>query len=167
MSVRFILLAAFLVALVQVPTADAQEEDVGVDDGAPNCLSSRRIRRIRIVDDQNILIYVSAQTIFHNRLRNACRGLERLRTFSYNSSDGLLCEGDGIAALAGEVWGAARPVPSCWLGEHRKISKEDADAMREAKKNPPKIEAKPLPMPEPSEISTETEIPESSAGSID
>lgn len=158
---RLTFILVLLPVVTLVPSADAQEDAVVVDDGAPNCISSRRIRRIRIVDDQNVLIYISAQTIFHNKLRNACRGLERRRTFSYNSSDGLLCEGDGIAALAGEVWGAARPVPTCWLGPHRKISKEDADAMREAKKNPPKIEPMPLPMPEPSEISVEDEETES------
>ena len=164
-NVRLIKVSVLLVALVWVPPSDAQdnaqEEEVVVDDGAPNCISSRRIRRIRIIDDQNVLIYLSAQTIYHNQFRNPCTGLERRRTFSYNSNDGLLCEGDGIAALAGEVWGAARPVPSCWLGPHRKISKEEADAMRDAKKNPPKIEAKPLPMPEPSEVTVKGEDTES------
>lgn len=160
-NVRLIKVSVLLVALVWAPTADAQEEEVVVDDGAPNCISSRRIRRIRIIDDQNVLIYLSATKIYHNRFRNVCGGLERTGTFSYNSNDGLLCEGDGIAPLAGEVWGAARPVPACWLGPHRKISKEDADAMRDAKKNPPKIEARPLPMPEPSEVTVESQDPES------
>lgn len=161
MELRLFGVSALLIALVWALPSYAEEEEVVVDDGGPNCISTRRIRRIRIIDDQNVLIYLSAQTIYHNRFRNACHGLERRRTFSYNSNDGLLCEGDGVAPLAGEVWGAVRPVPACWLGPHRKISKEEADAMRSAKENPPEIERRPLPMPEPSEISVETEDPES------
>lgn len=161
MNIRLLGTSALLSTLVWVTPLNAQEEEPSVDDGAPNCISTRRIRRIRIIDDQNVLIYLSPQLIFHNRLENACHGLERLRTFSYNSSDGLLCDGDGIAPLAGEVWGEVRPVPTCWLGPHQKISKEQADAIRDAKKNKPKIESLPLPMPEPSEVNMEEEEPES------
>jgi hypothetical protein len=161
MNMQIVKLSILLVALAWVPPAKAQEEEPGIDDGNVRCISTRRIRRTRIIDDQNVLIYLTATTIYHNVLRNACHGLERRRTFSYHSSDGLLCEGDGLSPMAGEVWGAVRPPASCWFGPHVKISKEDADAMRDAKKNGPTIEPRPLPMPEPAEVSGENEESES------
>ncbi len=149
----------FLVTLAWVAPASAQDDETIVDDDARNCISSRRIRRIRIVDDRNVLIYVSGKTIFHNQLRRTCRGLKLAGSFAYNSNDGLLCSGDGIASLNGMAWDDVRPVPSCWLGEHRRITKEDADAMRKAARRAPKIAPKPVATPDPTEVGRDSEEP--------
>ena len=151
---------AFVLLIWSHPST-AQEEDIVVDENTRNCISTRRISRIRIIDDKNILIYLNARHIYHNQLENECRGLERIGTFSYNSSDGLICEGDGISAMSMNAWDDPKPVPKCWFGIHRKISKEEADAMREAKKKGVTIESEPLPMPLPSEVGAEDDDPES------
>jgi len=146
--------------------APVQAQEIGIE-AEPEveletrtCIQTRRITRIRVLDDRNVLIYMGARRIYHNVLRNTCHGLKRLGTFSYNSSDGQMCQGDGIAGMSG-AWSDVRPIPKCWLGIHQRISKEQADAMRDASKRKPKIPAAPLPMPEPGEVGSESEVPES------
>jgi hypothetical protein len=156
---RLATISLLLIGLIWISPASAQDEEPGTEADTRKCISTRSIRRIRIIDDRNVLIYLSGTNVFHNVLRSSCTGLERVGTFSYNSSDGLLCEGDGISALQGQVWGDIRPVPHCWLGIHQRISKEQADAMREGKKEGGKIEVRPLPMPEPSEVGGDEEDP--------
>ena len=123
-----------------------------------NCISTRSIRRIRIIDDKSVLIYMSAKRIYHNVLRNVCSGLKRKGTFSYNSSDGQMCAGDGIASMQG-AWDDIRPIPRCWLGVHRRVSKEEADALRDPRANLPTITTRPIPLPEVEEVGVETEEP--------
>jgi len=163
LDLRAATLATLILSPGWIPDSNAQDDvddEVVVEEDTLKCISSRRIRRIRIVDDQNVLIYLNGTAIYHNRLRTACGGLARIGTFAYNSNDGLLCEGDGIAPLAGEVWGDVRPVPSCWLGLHRKIDREEADALRGIGQREATIEPVALPMPEPSEVSGEEKDPE-------
>lgn len=153
-------LTLLLVALFWFAPSQAQETETETESGAESdtrrCIPTRSIRRIRIIDDRNVLIYLSARKIFHNVLRNTCSGLKRLGTFSYNSSDGQMCEGDGIAGVTG-AWNDVRPVPQCWLGIHHRVSKEQADSMRDASKRGPKIRPKPLPVPEPSDVGSDPE----------
>ena len=149
-------------AYAQDEAGEVAAKDVVLDEESKSCISSRRIRRIRIIDDKNILIYLTANHIYHNELQNECHGLERRGTFSYNSNDGLFCEGDGIGAFSMNAWDDVRPDVRCWLGEHRRISKEEADEMRRVGARPVQVpEAKPLPMPPPLVIGTdEDEEPE-------
>lgn len=151
-------------ALVCVAPSQAQESNIEVEPEPEletrTCIATRRITRIRILDDRNVLIYMNARRIYHNVLRNTCHGLKRNGRFSYNSSDGQLCQGDGIAGLAG-AWDDVRPIPKCWLGIHQRVSKEHADAMRNASKRKPKVPAAPLPMPEPGEVGSEEETTDS------
>lgn len=138
------------------PAVHAQEMEEEVTAESRSCIPTRSIRRIRILDDRNVLIYLSARRIYHNVLRNECRGLKRYGTFSYNSSDGQMCEGDGIAGYHG-AWDDVRPIPQCWLGEHHRISKAQADALRDASKQGPKIPPKSIKLPDPEEVGSETE----------
>ena len=159
-TLRLLILVTPLAFFFGVSAAQSQEqaeEEAAVDEETNRCISSRRIRRIRIVDDKNILIYLSASHIYHNELQNECHGLERRGTFSYNSNDGLFCEGDGIGAMSMNAWDDVRPDIRCWLGEHRRISKEEADEMRRTgtARPVPVPEAQPLPLPPPMEIGTE------------
>ncbi len=155
-NIRLTQLSLLLAALTWLAPSHAQEMETAVEPDTRNCISTRSIRRIRIVDDRNVLIYLSGRKIFHNVLRNTCRGLKRQGTFSYNSSDGQMCEGDGISGIT-DAWDDVRPMAQCWLGVHNRISREQADAMRDAAKRGPKIEPRPLPVPKPSEIGTEEE----------
>jgi len=156
-SLSFTALACFAPSQAQQIEIEVEPE---VELETRTCIPTRRISRIRILDDRNVLIYMSARRIYHNVLRNTCHGLKRLGTFSYNSSDGQMCQGDGIAGLTG-AWEDVRPIPKCWLGIHQRVSKVQADAMRNASKNKPKIPAAPLPMPEPREVGTEDGYTES------
>ena len=146
--------ALLLVAFTLSAPLQAQESDGEGEAETRNCLQTKKIRRIRIVDDRNVLIYLSARRIYHNVLKYNCTGLKRVGTFSYNSNDGQMCEGDGIAAISG-AWADIRPVPTCWLGTHERVSKEQADAIRKGEKFERKIESKPIPLPEPSEVGSE------------
>lgn len=149
---QFLIQAAILlVALSWVSPSQAQESDEDVETETRNCLQTKKIRRIRIVDDRNVLIYLSARRIYHNVLKYNCAGLKHVGTFSYNSNDGQMCEGDGIAAISG-AWADIRPVPTCWLGTHERVTKEQADAIRKGGDIERKIEPKPIPLPEPSEV---------------
>ena len=148
---RLMIVLLLLAPLTWLTPSQAQEFESEVEIDTRKCIPTRSVRRIRIVDDRNVLIYLSARKIYHNVLRNTCRGLKRLGTFSYNSSDGQMCEGDGISGIH-DAWADVRPIPSCWLGMHRRISKEDADALRSAGKRGPKVRPAPLPLPEPGEV---------------
>jgi hypothetical protein len=163
-TLRLIVLSIPLGLWIGALPASAQEdsaEEVTVEEDTVRCISTRRIRRIRIVDDKNILIYLTASHIYHNELQNVCRGLKRHGTFSYNSNDGLFCEGDGIGAMTMGAWDNVRPDVKCWLGPHRRISREEADEMRRSGGQIAPPEAKPLPMPPPLVIGTEELEPES------
>lgn len=156
-TLRLILLALPFGVVGWTLPAVAQEneaDEIIVEDDSLRCISSRRIRRIRIVDDKNILIYLSSNHIYHNELQNECHGLERRKQFSYNSNDGLFCAGDGIGAMSMNAWDDVRPDVRCWLGEHRRITKEEADEMRRTgTARPVQVpEANPLPMPPPMEV---------------
>ncbi len=151
-TLRLLVLSIPLGLSIGALPAHAQEEsaeEVVVEEDSKRCISSRRIRRIRIVDDKNILIYLTATHIYHNELQNECYGLKRNGTFSYNSNDGLYCEGDGIGAMSMNAWDDVRPDSRCWLGMHNRISKEEADEMRRTGGQISAPAAKPLPMPPP------------------
>lgn len=159
MNWRIISISLLSAALVWVAPVKAQEDEGSVDDGTRICISTRRIRHTRIIDDRNVLFYLSSTNILHNVLRQTCPGLKYNGQFSYTTTTGRICEGDGIAPMRGS-WGTVRPVPVCWLGIHREISREQADMLREAAKLMPAFEPSPLPIPEPSEIGNENKDPE-------
>ena len=144
-----------------VAPVNAQEDEASVDERTRTCISTRRLRHTVIVDDRNVLFYLSSRTILHNVLRQTCPGLKQIGTFAFTTTTGRICKGDGISPISGHVWGAVRPVPSCWLGIHRQITPEQADAMRDAVAQKSDVPPMPLPVPEPSEIGVEDDEPES------
>ncbi len=143
--------------ILPVTPVNAQEEETIYEGGTRYCISTKRIRHTRIVDDQNVLFYLSGKTILHNTLRNVCPGLEKDGRFAFTTTTGRICEGDGMAPMDDDPWGAVRPIPRCWLGVHREISRQEADAMMDAKKATPDPtpRPRPLPMPDPSEVGTD------------
>ena len=134
----------------------AQEEpDQKISSGKTrNCVNTRRIRRTYIVDDRNLLFYLGTRTVLLNTTENQCPGLKREGRFSWSTNSGVLCKGDGISGTR-DPWGPTRPVPRCQLGVFHQISREDADAMREPVIMAPATES--LPMPAPSEVSSDPE----------
>jgi len=144
-------LAIVLAVLAWHSPASAQEEEEEAKLDTRRCIPTRLVRRVRVLDDRNVLIYMGPNRIFHNVLEKNCPGLRRVGSFSYTSNSGRLCEGDGIAATAG-AFGNVQPTPGCTLGVHTRISRERADAMREFVERGPVIEAAPVPPPEPSPL---------------
>ena len=149
-------------ALAWACESNAQEESDkdGVSGKTRNCVNTRRIRRTFIVDDRNLLFYLGTRTVLLNTTENQCAGLKREGRFSWISNSGVLCKGDGISG-SHDPWGRTRPVATCQLGIFHQISREDADAMREpvvvAPASGPMPINESLPMPAPSEVSTDTE----------
>jgi hypothetical protein len=150
------LLAAWVIPAPAQEVAE-QEDEPSIDENTERCIDLRRVRRTEIVDDRNILFYMNGDIVYHNILPRRCNGLAREDRFSYKTSIGRLCDLDTIAVLYNDVRGL-REGNRCGLGLFHKITKEDAEAFKEAEKQGP--EANPLPMPEPEEVDDETDNPE-------
>jgi len=135
--------------------ADAQEEEPVVDDDARRCLSTRRIRRTHIIDDRNMLYYAPGRRVYHTIPRQPCNGLKREGRFTYRVTGGSLCSGDIIFVLHDDSFDGFRQGASCSLGAFHEISQEAAAALREGPDA--KVEAQPLPMPEPAEVGKDDE----------
>jgi hypothetical protein len=152
------ILLLFLALAWETPVA-AQEEEPAVDDANNRrCLSIRRIRSTRIIDDRNMLFYTPGRVVYHNILRQPCNSLEREGRFSYQVTTGSLCSGDMIFVLHDDAFNGFRRGNACSLGIFHEITREDATALIEGKDA--RIEAVPLPMPEPEEIGSDKEVPQ-------
>lgn len=143
-----LILAALCTSGFAEQQAIAQDDEVD-DAGAERCINIRRIRRTKIVDDNNIIFYVSNSKAYHNILPRTCNGLKREDRFSYKTSASQLCDLDNITILMGGARGM-QPGRSCGLGLFHPISGEQADALLnpEARGEP---EAE-VSMPEPEEV---------------
>lgn len=149
-------LLAVLAAGLALPVA-AQEEEPSYDDNARECINLRQLRRTEVIDDRNILFYMSGSVVYHNILPRQCGGLAREDRFSYQTSVGRLCRIDWINVLYDDPYGL-REGSRCGLGLFHKITREDAKALKdEQERRGP--EANPLPMPEPEEIGAPDEEP--------
>lgn len=157
MNWKITLAVVVAVGLLPVPPVIAQDNEPGLEGATRNCIGTRRVRRTRIIDDNNVLFYLSGKIILHNELRQICPGLEEAGTFAFTSTDGAICKGDGLAPMKSNPWGAVRPIPQCWLGIHREIDRDEADAMIAAKNAQPVPSPRPMPMPDPSEVGVEDE----------
>jgi hypothetical protein len=151
------ILIAWTVAAGAQESEPAQEDTPSIDENTERCIDLRRVRRTEVVDDRNILFYMNGDTVYHNILPRRCNGLAREDRFSYKTSIGRLCDLDTIAVLYNDMNGL-REGNRCGLGLFHKITKEDAEAYKEAEKQGPA--ANPLPMPEPEEVDDETDNPE-------
>lgn len=135
-----------------VPASHAADEVQ--DASAEKCISVRRIRQTKIIDDLNIIFYLSGQKTYHNILPRRCSGLAREDRFSYRTSVGQLCDIDSIRVLQGGARGLEEGI-SCRLGLFHPISKEDAEALTDKSHTMP--EAEPIQLPKPEEVGAEDE----------
>ena len=100
---------------------------VQAQDDAPerrDCLVLRPLESMRAVDDKTILFFMRGPDgeIFRNDVQGVCRGLERNRSISYQTTsvgNPRLCRSDLITV---EETGVA-----CRLGEFRLISADEAE----------------------------------------
>ena len=159
MNLRRIGVLVLAITLLPALPANAQDSEPGLEGGTRYCISTKRIRHTRIVDDNRVLFYLSGKTILLNVLRKECPGLAHNGRFAFTTTTGRICEGDGMAPIGYEPWGAVRPIPRCWLGIHRQITRAEADELMDLKKKLLNADPQPssLPMPEPSEVGVEEE----------
>ncbi|QIK78198.1 hypothetical protein G7077_04055 [Sphingomonas piscis] len=91
----------------------AQEVE-GRTAGKPqSCISPFGQNSIRTVNKQ-MVAYGSGSTIYVNRLRAQCPGLEPINTLIVEANGGQYCSGDRIRTL---YPGSTIPGPACLLGE--------------------------------------------------
>lgn len=132
----------------------AEEQDTA---GARRCVTTSQIRNTRVVDDLNILFYMSGRTIYQNILPRQCNGLARENRFSYRVTTGRLCSVDTIRVLY-NAGAELVPANSCRLGYFHEITEEDADFMidnpaEDRRGTPP---SEPLPPADPEDVTKDT-----------
>ena len=114
--------------------AQAQEQQPTASEDSRNCLNTRRIRRVRALDEKNVLFYISNRTIFLNILQQGCAEIRQFGQISYRTSTGSLCEGDSLAVPRSDAWGTLRLLPNCKLGTFRKLSAEEVQVVRDVER---------------------------------
>lgn len=75
------------------------------------CISTRRIDRTSVLDDENILFEMNGNKVYLNRLNSRCPNLAFEGSFMYQISGTRLCRGEIITVLHSGERGA-----SCSLG---------------------------------------------------
>jgi len=83
-----------LPACLLVAPVFAQSESDEIE--TQRCLATRQIKSPVVVDDSNVLFFMRGDTVYLNRLPEACKGLLRYKTFSYQQIAGRVCESDLI-----------------------------------------------------------------------
>ena len=127
---RWVFLALILLA---GPAAMAEDEEAELDadlvDREPvNCVTVNRIRRTRIVNDNNILFYMRGGEIYRNYMPRRCPRLKKEDMFTYDVRTNSLCNVDIIYVL--ERFGSSlRRGPACGLGMFYAVTKEEADLL--------------------------------------
>jgi hypothetical protein len=95
-----------------------------------HCVSLLRIDRTDIVDDSNILFYMTNGTIYRNQLPHRCPGLRTADSFMYRTSLNQLCDLDIITVLNSLGFGFMRG-PSCGLGSFQPVTKDEVALLKE------------------------------------
>ena len=140
--------------LLSLSTAIPSLADEETGDNVRKCINARSLRTTEVVDDRNILFYLSGKTVYLNILPKECKGLSRERRFSYRTSGTSLCNFDTIRILS-DRGGGLHEGKLCRLGYFHLTSKEAIAEARERGSETPR--AKPPAGAEVEEIGTETE----------
>lgn len=146
-----------LAGLLNLPAAVPSLADEVKDDSTRTCITTRNLKSTRVVNDLNILFYMTGRTVYHNILPRQCKGLARYGSFSYRTTAGSLCNSDSIQILQGNFGLGGR---SCRLGNFHRITKEDADEIIKGPDRPPMFE--PPPPADVEDITKESDQPRGS-----
>ena len=144
----------FPACLLGLSTAISSLADEETDENVRNCINTRSLRTTEVVDDSNILFYLSGKTIYLNILPRECKGLSRDRRFSYTTSGTSLCNFGTIRILS-DRGGGLREGKVCRLGYFHLTSREAIAEARERGSESPR--AKPPAGAEVEEIGEETD----------
>ena len=97
-----------------------------------NCIQTRSLKTTAVVDDQNVLFVKKGNSVYHNILPKACKGLSKYKLFSYTTTSGNLCELDKINVVDGN----GRETRTCSLGVFYEISTEELRTLVENSQKP-------------------------------
>lgn len=97
---------------------------------AQDCISTSRIRRTDVLDDQTIVFFMHGSDIYLNKLPHRCNGLRRSDAFSYEVRTSQLCHVDMIR-LIDTFGGEIRRGVACGLGKFRPITEEQLLVLRD------------------------------------
>jgi hypothetical protein len=116
------------------PAFAADDEEAAFDRTPTDCVSTMRIDRTDVLDDQTIVFYMrSRNTAYRNYLPNKCPGLEKSGRFMYTVRSSRLCKVDLITVL--EEWGLGfQPGFTCKLGEFHPLSPAEIASLRVEKR---------------------------------
>lgn len=118
-------LMLLLIAPVVIAAEEAKEADEPDTELTPEeCINVRQIKKTEIIDDQNIVFYMSGGKIYRNHLPRKCFGLKRRESFSYKIRTSRLCGIDSIRVVD-QFGGGIEQGPSCGLGKFFPISEAE------------------------------------------
>jgi hypothetical protein len=131
---------------------DEVDDDAG--DSSIRCINTRSLKTTEVVNDSNLLFYMTGKKVYLNVMPRECKGLSRERRFSYSTNGRSLCSSDAIRILT-DSGGSLHQGKLCRLGRFYLTSKEEIAAARERGSEPPR--AKPPAGAEVEEIGTEAD----------
>jgi hypothetical protein len=155
--------SALLFSVEAMAAGDAPDPGLAPVD----CISTSRIRRTEIPNDQTIVFHMSGGVIYINRLPRRCPGLKIAGAFSYRTVAGRLCRVDIITVQRGFGGPSAMRGPSCGLGVFQPTTKEELEWLRAEPVTPdpetvkPEVERAEPVMPDPEAAMPEVEGAES------
>lgn len=116
-----------LAGLLNLPAANTSMADEAENTKPRNCITLRRVKSTKIVNDLNILFLTSGKTAYLNVLTEQCTGLSRYGQFQYRTTASSLCSLDTIQILTPGGF----PGRSCPLGVFHPVNQKDALAILE------------------------------------
>ena len=109
--------------------ATADDAGVGQPGNDPTrCISTTRLDRTEVVDDETVLFFMRGGDIYRNRLSRTCPGLEREKRFTYRVYGNQLCSVDTITVLESRAFGLTDGF-TCALGNFQPISANEAERL--------------------------------------
>ncbi|MDG2376078.1 MAG: hypothetical protein P8M18_06980 [Woeseiaceae bacterium] len=132
-AVRMLFLPTCLLALSASAQTDSDAYE-SVDIKSKQCLATRQIKSTVVIDDANILFFTRGNSVYHNRLPEACKGLLRYKTFSYEQIAGRICEADLITLFRNTDAGIIR---RCRIGKFDSMDSQDIPALIQMLHRPP------------------------------
>lgn len=105
---------------------DAAAEPIDTD--PMRCISTTRLDRTEVVDDETVLFFMRGGDIYRNHLSRSCPGLEREKRFTYRVYGNQLCRVDTITVLESRAFGLTDGF-TCALGDFQPISEYEAERL--------------------------------------
>jgi hypothetical protein len=132
--VRWLAALALPSLLYAWPAFGADDDEAAFDRTPTDCLSTLRIDRTEVLDDQTIVFYMRNRKVaYRNYLPNKCPGLERAGRFMYTVRSSRLCKVDLITVL--EQWGVGfQPGFTCKLGDFHPLSPAEIASIKAEKR---------------------------------